>query len=141
MLSASGDNLIVFGSVTNYSKCRKIRSSDQYNREHDKSVQSNGAPQLLDRFKIVSTIVLKGHDSEEFVKLFLYDGWAENLKAIVVGDKVTLEVSPELLRDARREARVCGYSYAIALHNDEDVTSPHYIRVRTNSTSNLLLFV
>lgn len=134
MLSASGDNIRVFGLVTYHSKCRKVRSTDQYNREHDKSVQSNGARQLQDRFERVSTIVLKGHDSEEFVKLFVYDAWAVNLKAIVVGDKITLEVSPELLRDARREARVSGYSYSIALHTDEDVTSPHYIRVRTNST-------
>lgn len=133
MLSASGDNIRVFGSVTYLSKCRKVRRSDQYNREQDKSVQSIGALQLQDRFKIVSKIVLKGHDTEEFVKLFVYDGWAENLKTIVVGDRVTLEVSPELLRDGRREARVSGYSYAIALHNDEDVTSPHYIRVRKNS--------
>ena len=128
--SASGYNVQVIGSVINNSKCRDIRNSDQYHCENDKLDNVNGGFQLRDRFKSVLTIVLKGHDSQQFVKLFAYDEWATKLEGIEIGDKVTLEISPELLRDVRREARTTDYSYAVALHTDEDVTSPHFIRVR-----------
>ena len=138
MLSASGDNVKVVGSVTKRSKCRKIRDSDVYNGEHVKSYQSVGGLQLRNRFKSVSTVTLKDHDSNQSVKLFLYDEWAENLRALRVDDDVELEISPELLRDVRREAHSSEYSYAVALHKDEDVTSPHFIMVRF--TINILSF-
>lgn len=140
MLSASGDNVKVVGSVTKRSRYRKTRDSDVYNGERDESDQSVGGLQLRNRFKSVSTVTLKDHDSDESVKLFVYDEWAENLRALRVDDYVELEISPELLRDVRRETHASEYSYAVALHKDEDVTSPHFIRVRFNVTIIILSF-